>query len=224
MSGSSSTGCAPVLAAAICVAVVFAVFRCSGDSPPAANDTRERKELQAPKTELDLTQPIQTSPHAIVCDQDLLLAARISRAADNPINRVYDAFFSVINRTEKVREAGCEEWRGGIRVFHVHQMKSPFDSFIAFGLTPNGMAEHFTMKAHLENLPRSSDTNENHNAPGWTHEQEERQLSAIKAGSDSEHESDKSKEQHDEVMGPQRTQPKVEINPIPVDETYQPTP
>jgi hypothetical protein len=67
------------------------------------------------------------------------------------MDRVYDAFTSVFNHSRKVKEAGCEEWRGGVRIYDAQRLHPPLQDFIGFGLSANGISEYFTMKSHLVN-------------------------------------------------------------------------
>jgi hypothetical protein len=159
--GSRKIGGAPLLAA-ICVIAVLAVFNWTGDSGSSEESSPKiapsylTKAPPAPprekRPEIDVTRPLQTGSSAIVCNQDLLIAAMASRAAEGPLDRVYDAFYSVLNRSSKVKAAGCEEWRASIRVYNAHRMSPPFGDFIGFGVTADGMSEYFTMKSHLENI------------------------------------------------------------------------
>jgi hypothetical protein len=157
--GSRRIGGAPLLAA-ICVIAVLAVFNCIGDPGPMEENSKIAPSYltkappappQEKRPDIDLTQPLQTGSYAIVCSHDLLIAAIASRAIRGPLDKIYDAFYSVLNRSSKVKAAGCQEWRAGIRVHNANQMSSPFDDFIGFGVTADGISEYFTMKSQLEN-------------------------------------------------------------------------
>jgi hypothetical protein len=65
------------------------------------------------------------------------------------MQKVVEAFSSIIGRSESVRAAGCEEWKGGIRVYNARRMASPFDRFVGFRLTQEGMNDYFTMPSEL---------------------------------------------------------------------------
>jgi hypothetical protein len=155
-------GGAPLLAV-ICVGVILFVFYSgnSGNGEPEGGttskispaSTRTSQATAEPRRQIDLQKPVMTDSYAIVCNQDLLIAAAVSRAAESRMEKLHDAFTSIVGRTKKVREAGCEEWRAGIRLYNAHVMKAPFDEFIGFGVTLGAMAAYFTMKSQLVNAP-----------------------------------------------------------------------
>jgi hypothetical protein len=152
-------GGAPLLAA-ICVGVILFVFYSGNGEPEGGTtnktipaSTRTSSATAEPRRQIDLHKPVMTDSYAIVCNQDLLIAAAVSRAAEGGMEKLHDAFTSIVGRSKKVREAGCEEWRAGIRLYNAHVMKAPFDEFIGFGVTPEGLADYFTMKSQLVNAP-----------------------------------------------------------------------
>jgi hypothetical protein len=155
-------GGAPLLAV-VCVGVILFIFSSgndgNGESDAAAKSrtnpasTHTSLATAEPRQQIDLQRPVMTASHAVICNQDLLVTAAVSRAAGGRLDKVHDAFTSIVNRGEKVREAGCEQWRAGVRLYNAHAMRAPFDDFIGFGVTPEGMAEYFTMKSQLMNVP-----------------------------------------------------------------------
>lgn len=106
---------------------------------------------------LDLTRPLQTTAYAVICDEDVLFRALASHRAQDDFSKVYDAFESVFGRSEKVRAAGCEEWKGGIPAYHASRMPAPFSDFIEFSTSPDGDHEYFTMPSHLENATTAAE-------------------------------------------------------------------
>jgi hypothetical protein len=56
---------------------------------------------------------------------------------------------TIWNRSAKVKELGCEEWKGGIRVY-AKPMES-FGDFVGFGRSSDGIHEFFTVESDLTN-------------------------------------------------------------------------
>lgn len=62
---------------------------------------------------VDYSMPLYTTSFSIVCPIDNLFDKREGRG----IEAANKAAISIINRSEKVKEAGCEEWKAGIRIY-----------------------------------------------------------------------------------------------------------
>jgi hypothetical protein len=76
----------------------------------------------------------------------------MGRTADTDMRRVEEAFTAILGRAAKVKAAGCEEWREGIRVYNASRMTPPFDAYVGFAVGPNEiMKEYFTVEPHLRN-------------------------------------------------------------------------
>jgi hypothetical protein len=99
---------------------------------------------------VDFTAPTFTRAAAVICRVDSLLKAAASRLAEDQFRLILDAFYSGWGRSDKVRKAGCEEWRDGIRVYGAGPMAlSP--GFTSFATTPDGPSEYFTIERQLRN-------------------------------------------------------------------------
>lgn len=139
-----------IIPAFFVIAVVLAPMERQSPASEPKDITVENKEPVLVREQFDYSKPVFTQNYAIVCDQGILLAAAIDKRVDHGIHQVYEAFTSIWNRSTKVKELGCEQWRGGIRVF-AHRMHSPFNDFVGISLTANDGATLFTMEPHLTN-------------------------------------------------------------------------
>lgn len=159
--------------AIICLAVVGTVGSCQNSQAPEVSDTgpmaksyelAERQKQSAAAAEsatrkrksLEISPQMQTAASAIVCDQALIIGLLASSHKEKGrLSQLHDAFDAVFDRAEKAKDAGCEEWRAGVRVYQVGFMRSPLDDFIGFSRAETGMRDYFTMRSQLELLSAS---------------------------------------------------------------------
>jgi hypothetical protein len=116
-------------------------------APENHNTSNDRTTSQATSTkpELDFSRPIFTDANAVVCPEALLWDNRAEHSADAIAEK---AFASIWNHSEKVKEAGCQEWKAGIRVYVTSHRKN---AFITFTLTPDGWPQYITLSPYLAN-------------------------------------------------------------------------
>jgi hypothetical protein len=142
MPNAKPVGGAPLLLV-LCIGTVVTVFSCSGDHAPA-------EKSMSTKPSVDLTKAVRTGSSAVVCSQaNLLLAA--ARPDRDPLDRIYGALNAILAKSEKVKAAGCQEWKAGIPLYNVKPLERLDPSFIGFGLTPDETPEYFTTRANLTN-------------------------------------------------------------------------
>lgn len=130
------------------IGILAILFQCA---PSNKTGSSASNETAKPKPKLDYSEPVITDSYALVCNQSLLISAAYSRKAGGGLHEIYDAFTAIWNRSEKIKNIGCEEWREGIPVYFVHRMDPPFDEFVSFSTSQSGMSEYFTMESHLKN-------------------------------------------------------------------------
>jgi hypothetical protein len=97
---------------------------------------------------LDLSKPVYTTSHAIVCPLGVLVASSFDVRADHGPEAIVDLYTSVLDLKSKEQALGCEEWRGGIRVEAVDMEQRPGGLSL---VQINGTL--FTAKVHLTNNP-----------------------------------------------------------------------
>jgi hypothetical protein len=101
-----------------------------------------------PETALDLSKPVYTTNHAIVCPLGLFFDGDVR--ADHGPEAIFELYTSVLNLKSKEEALGCEEWQGGIRVAALDMEERPRGLSL---VQINGT--RFTAKAHLtNNAPR----------------------------------------------------------------------
>lgn len=103
------------------------------------------QEQEQPTRVLDYQKPIFTSNSTLICPTDLLLDPNL--VEDSP-------FLAVWNRDQKARDAGCLEWRSGIRVFvrPMFPAEPKYKQIVNIGVRPDIIpGDFFTMEDELTN-------------------------------------------------------------------------
>jgi flagellar basal body-associated protein FliL len=109
----------------------------------------DNKRTNIHREKLDYSKPVFTTERAIICPQGLLISSLLDKRSGHGINEVFDLWTTILHRSDRVKELGCEEWKEGIRVYA--QPMEKFEPFIGIGLSPDGMREFFTMELGLIN-------------------------------------------------------------------------
>jgi hypothetical protein len=141
--------------------VVVGILQGSGYGPEILPVPREepkaisqkldpRAESKAVPQKLDYSKPVYTVDYAVVCRDSVILAAAFDNRADKGLDAINDAFTALWNKSDKVKAVGCEEWRGGIRVY-ARRMEAPFDQYIGFGFSPDADRQYVTLEPYLTN-------------------------------------------------------------------------
>jgi len=100
----------------------------------------------AKRPPLDYSRPIFTDDYALMCP----IGAFYDLRADHGPAAIADLFMSVFGREEKEKRLGCQELRGGLRVY-ARRMKAPYDPYVQVSFTPDSLATVFTVEAYLKN-------------------------------------------------------------------------
>lgn len=120
----------------------------------------EAKKDDAPE-KLDLSKPTFTQDYAAICPWELMSDNR----ADHSPSVIIDAMTSIWNRSGRLKDLGCEEWRGGIRVFATSMGDGKGDGIVLVTTGPYG-GDMFTLSSQLTNHGPASDPEPSaHEAP-----------------------------------------------------------
>lgn len=120
------------------------------------------KKDEAPE-KLDLSKPTFTQDYAAICPFGLMFDNR----SDHSPSAILDAIDSIWNRSSKLKDLGCEEWRGGIRVF-ASPMGDGTAGVLLVKTVPDGDSDIFTLRSQLTNhgpVESSSDASAQPPAP-----------------------------------------------------------
>jgi hypothetical protein len=118
-------------------ALVRAVQGCSAPEPEKSSDSL-----------LDYSKPVYTVDHAIVCPMETLIASYLDAPPDRRPEAIAALYISAVDRVDREKVLGCEEWRGGIEVKAIELEQRPEGLAL---VQING--SFFTAKADLSNNP-----------------------------------------------------------------------
>lgn len=111
-----------------------------------ADSVAKENPIKAPeKPQTDYTRALYTTSHAIVCPYGILVDKREGHGLEG----ANQAAVSVFSRSEKVKEAGCEEWKAGIRIY-ISPEKADW-SWQEFAEYPGQPIERFILKFDVTN-------------------------------------------------------------------------
>ncbi|MBD9363789.1 hypothetical protein [Methylomonas fluvii] len=105
----------------------------SATNEPAKQAKKERKDL-------DLAKPLYTTDKAIVCPTKVILDPKTDH------ERIKGLWGNIISRSEKVKEAGCEEWRAGTKI-----ISPDLQEKIVIFKSPYNYQEYMTQRFELTN-------------------------------------------------------------------------
>lgn len=91
------------------IAVVIVLAKIFLDKPTTTQQSSKSTPALAP---LDFTAPVYTKKYAIICPMSLFSDPRVVR----DVEVIRSLWTTVLNRSSKVKEMGCEEWRDGVPV------------------------------------------------------------------------------------------------------------
>jgi hypothetical protein len=151
-----------------CVAVLFVLlvgflaigFFASDDKKPTVAAKTEAvkkedvKQEEAPE-KLDVSKPTFTKEYAAICPSELLYDKREDRSP----RAIFDAIVSIWNRSSKLKELGCEEWQGGIRVYPNPMGLDKDGGVVLMSSAPDGGIGLFTFSSQLTNHGPVEDAN-----------------------------------------------------------------
>jgi hypothetical protein len=117
----------------------------------AEQQALEKAQEIARNKPVDYSKPIYTEDYAWVCPQSLLLD---HLSASGGMRAYEDAMLSIFNRSEKFARLGCQQWRGGVRVYARKVDASDTDiRIVSIRLSPGDIATLFTSEHELKNIP-----------------------------------------------------------------------
>jgi hypothetical protein len=133
------------------VAFIALGFFVSNDEKPkvAAKEEPKKEDVKkdAAPEKLDLSKPTFTQDYAAICPFGLIFDNR----ADHSPSAILDAIDSIWNRSSKLKDLGCEEWRGGIRVFASPMQDGDDSGVLLVKRIPDGDSNMFTLRSQLTN-------------------------------------------------------------------------
>lgn len=112
---------------------------------PSDNDAANKQAVNEARADIDFSQPIFTAKFAVVCPIDILFEKRQGKG----LAAASAAALTAIGRSKAITEAGCEEWKQGVRLYIPHA--DPSLAWQKATISSSGIEELLVLKATLTN-------------------------------------------------------------------------